>query len=89
MASYFEKQRLMDSTRFAPSADNGVSDMFRIVLSREEVLALDQYFTWRVGYIGHEDPADQTAHKLADLIAAKAKELQTSANDSNRQSDSE
>jgi hypothetical protein len=58
--------------------------MFRIILSREEVLALDQYFTWRAGYIGHEDAADLTAHKLADLIAAKAKELKASANDSVR-----
>jgi hypothetical protein len=49
--------------------------MFRLTLSEEEVLLLDDYFTRRVGYIGREHPADQAAHQLANIIAAKAKEI--------------
>jgi hypothetical protein len=63
-----------------------VRDKFKLVLSVEEVLALDHYFTWRVGWIGHEDPADLAANTLADLIAQRAKEIreEDAENDSHR-----
>jgi hypothetical protein len=53
-----------------------VRDKFRITLSRDEVLALDHYFTWRVGWIGHEEPADLVANQFADIISGMAKEIQ-------------
>ena len=55
-----------------------------MVLSENEILALDHYFTHRVGYIGHEDEADLAAHSLANVISEKAEEIRQSENDSNR-----
>jgi hypothetical protein len=58
---------------------------YRLIFSREEILALDHYFTNRAGWIGHDDPADEAAHALADLVSEIAKEItQADANDSNR-----
>lgn len=45
---------------------------FRLVINSDEVLALDEYFTKRVGYIGHEDDADHAAHALANVITSLA-----------------
>jgi len=56
-----------------------------MVFSREEILALDHYFTNRVGFIGHEDAADEAAHALANLTSEIAKEIREgNENDSNR-----
>jgi hypothetical protein len=58
---------------------------FRLVFSKEEILALDHYFTNRAGWIGHEDPADEAAHALANIISEIAEEIKKEdANDSNR-----
>lgn len=58
---------------------------YRMVLSENEILALDHYFTHRAGWIGHEDEADLAAHSLADVIAVKAAEIRKEdENDSNR-----
>jgi hypothetical protein len=58
---------------------------YRLIFSREEILALDHYFTNRVGFIGHEDAADKAAHALADLVSEIAKEItQADADHSNR-----
>lgn len=46
-----------------------------MVFSKEEILALDHYFTHRVGWIGHEDAADLAAHELAQVLAVKAEEI--------------
>lgn len=58
-----------------------------LVFSDREILSLDHYFTRRAGWIGHEDPAGEAAHALADVISEIAKEIkQADANDSSRQS---
>lgn len=49
--------------------------MFRLILDEQEVILLDEYFTRRVGYIGYEHPADLAAHKLANILDEKAKEI--------------
>lgn len=56
----------------------------RLILTDEEVLALDDYFTRRVGYIGHEDRTDETAHELANVVGRRAKEIRESADNSDR-----
>jgi hypothetical protein len=63
------------STQQQQSVVSGTPEKFKLVLSADEVLALDHYFTWRVGWIGHEDPADLAANLLADLISQRAKEI--------------
>jgi len=44
-------------------------------LTGEEVLALDEYLTRRIGFIGHDDEVDETMHKLADVISSAAEDL--------------
>lgn len=65
----------MGSTQRQQSVVSGTREKFKLVLSADEVLALDHYFTWRVGWIGHEDPSDLAANQLADLLAQRAKEI--------------
>jgi len=56
-----------------------------LVFSSEEILALDHYFMHRAGWIGHEDPADEAAHGLANLVSEIAEEIRKKdANDSPR-----
>ena len=56
-----------------------------MVFSRAEILALDHYFTHRAGWIGHDDPADEAAHALANLVSEIAEEIKKEdANDSSR-----
>jgi hypothetical protein len=52
-----------------------VSGTNRILLSDDEILLLDDYFTHRVGYIGREHPADVAAYSFADIVADRAEEI--------------
>jgi len=63
---------------------------YRLIFSRGEILALDHYFTNRAGWIGHEDPADEAAHALANLVSEIAEEIKKEdANNRDRQPSSE
>ena len=57
-----------------------------LVFTSEEILALDHYFTRRAGWIGHDDPADEAAHALANLVSEIAEEIkQNNEDDSDKQ----
>lgn len=50
---------------------------FNLILTVDDILALDEYFTHRVGYIGHDGTSDLAAHQLANEISRVADELRT------------
>jgi hypothetical protein len=53
-----------------------------LVFTSEEILALNDYFLHRAGYIGHDGPADEAAHALANLVSEIVEEIIEGENDS-------
>ena len=49
--------------------------MNNIDLTDEEVLALDDYFSNKIGYIGHADSADEAMHKFVKLVGHRADDI--------------
>jgi hypothetical protein len=48
---------------------------YTIRLSSEEILALDHYFTRKLGYVGHDGTADEIMHTLVDTVGRQADEI--------------
>ena len=48
---------------------------FRIVLTKDELFQLEEYFMNRMGYIGREDEVGKAFHLLVHAVISKADEV--------------